>query len=87
MSNHLANQSSPYLLQHASNPVDWYPWGEEAFEKRGKRISRFFEYRLQYLSLVSIVMAHESFESEENCRDTEPAFCFCQGRPGGKAGC
>ncbi|MCY8932178.1 thioredoxin domain-containing protein [Bacillus atrophaeus] len=27
------NEKSPYLLQHAHNPVDWYPWGEEAFEK------------------------------------------------------
>ena len=33
MSNHLKDQSSPYLLQHADNPVDWYPWGKEAFEK------------------------------------------------------
>src|SRR5881397_2592214 len=32
-SNHLAGQSSPYLLQHADNPVDWYPWGEEALRK------------------------------------------------------
>ena len=30
MSNHLAGQTSPYLLQHAENPVDWYPWGDEA---------------------------------------------------------
>jgi len=29
--NRLANETSPYLLQHAENPVDWYPWGEEAF--------------------------------------------------------
>ena len=33
MSNRLARESSPYLLQHAHNPVDWYPWGEEAFDK------------------------------------------------------
>ncbi len=33
MANRLAKESSPYLLQHAHNPVDWYPWGEEAFEK------------------------------------------------------
>ena len=33
MSNHLQGQTSPYLLQHADNPVDWYPWCEEAFEK------------------------------------------------------
>ena len=31
--NHLINETSPYLLQHAHNPVDWYPWGAEAFEK------------------------------------------------------
>lgn len=33
MSNHLVNESSPYLLQHAETPVDWYPWGMEAFKK------------------------------------------------------
>ncbi|GIM27636.1 hypothetical protein CPJCM30710_03020 [Clostridium polyendosporum] len=32
-SNRLINQKAPYLLQQAYNPVDWYPWGEEAFEK------------------------------------------------------
>jgi len=31
--NRLIHEKSPYLLQHAKNPVDWYPWGEEAFEK------------------------------------------------------
>lgn len=31
--NRLINEKSPYLLQHAYNPVDWYPWGEEAFDK------------------------------------------------------
>ena len=31
--NRLAASSSPYLLQHAGNPVDWYPWGDEAFER------------------------------------------------------
>ncbi|HEX2799681.1 MAG TPA: DUF255 domain-containing protein, partial [Thermoanaerobaculia bacterium] len=33
MANRLARESSPYLRQHAHNPVDWYPWGDEAFEK------------------------------------------------------
>jgi len=33
MPNHLANETSPYLLQHAENPVDWFPWGEEALQK------------------------------------------------------
>ena len=31
--NHLQNETSPYLLQHKDNPVDWYPWGEEAFAR------------------------------------------------------
>ena len=31
--NHLQGQTSPYLLQHAENPVDWYPWGPEALER------------------------------------------------------
>ena len=31
--NHLINEKSPYLLQHANNPVDWYPWGDESFNK------------------------------------------------------
>ena len=34
--NHLAGEKSPYLIQHAANPVDWYPWGEVAFAKAGK---------------------------------------------------
>ena len=33
MSNRLKNEISPYLLQHAENPVDWFPWGDEAFEQ------------------------------------------------------
>ena len=33
MPNKLINETSPYLLQHAHNPVDWYPWGEEALQK------------------------------------------------------
>ena len=33
MPNRLARERSPYLLQHANNPVDWFPWGEEAFAK------------------------------------------------------
>lgn len=33
MSNKLKNENSPYLLQHSENPVDWYPWNQEAFDK------------------------------------------------------
>jgi hypothetical protein len=40
--NRLSQESSPYLLLHAHNPVDWYPWGPEALEKAAQRISRSF---------------------------------------------
>src|SRR4029077_18768758 len=40
--NHLINEKSPYLLQHAHNPVDWYPWGEEAFAKARKENKSIF---------------------------------------------
>ena len=39
MSNHLADATSPYLLQHANNPVDWYPWGPDALD-RARRDNR-----------------------------------------------
>ncbi|XP_061371636.1 uncharacterized protein LOC133314208 [Gastrolobium bilobum] len=40
--NRLASEQSPYLLQHAHNPVDWYPWGEEAFAETRKRDALIF---------------------------------------------
>ena len=41
--NRLATEHSPYLLQHADNPVDWYPWGDEAMARRhAARTGRFF---------------------------------------------
>ncbi|TKI71204.1 thioredoxin domain-containing protein [Sulfurimonas crateris] len=63
-SNSLAKETSPYLLQHKDNPVDWHPWGEEAFLKAKK------ENKLIFLSIGYStchwchVMAHESFENE-----------------------
>lgn len=65
MSNHLKNQSSPYLLQHAENPVDWYPWGEEAFEKAEKENKPVFLSVGYSTCHWCHVMAHESFEDEE----------------------
>ncbi|CAG8462636.1 12261_t:CDS:10 [Dentiscutata erythropus] len=68
--NRLSKEKSPYLLQHANNPVDWYPWCEEAFEKARN------ENKLIFLS------AHESFENEAvakimnehfvNVKETQP---------------
>ena len=62
--NHLINESSPYLLQHAHNPVDWYPWGEEAFAKarlENKPVLLSIGYSACHWCHV---MAHESFEDE-----------------------
>ncbi len=65
MVNHLAQEKSPYLLQHAHNPVDWYPWGEATFEK-AKRESKPVFLSIGYATCHWChVMAHESFEDEE----------------------
>jgi len=66
--NGLVNETSPYLLQHAHNPVDWYPWGEEALEKarkEGKPILLSIGYSACHWCHV---MAHESFENEDIAR-------------------
>lgn len=63
--NRLAFEKSPYLLQHAENPVDWYPWGDEAFKKAAK------ENKLIFLSVGYStchwchVMERESFENKD----------------------
>lgn len=63
MSNHLKNATSPYLLQHAENPVDWYPWCGEAFEK-AKREDKPIFLSIGYSTCHWChVMAHESFEN------------------------
>ena len=64
MSNRLASETSPYLLQHADNPVEWYPWGDEAFElarQAGKPVLLSVGYSACHWCHV---MAHESFEDE-----------------------
>ncbi|OJF14663.1 thioredoxin domain-containing protein [Couchioplanes caeruleus] len=74
MANRLATATSPYLLQHAGNPVDWWPWSAEAFEEARRR---------DVPVLISVgyaachwchVMAHESFEDEEIARQVNAAF-------------
>lgn len=62
MSNHLKNQTSPYLLQHADNPVHWYPWCKEAFEKAKKEEKPIFLSIGYSTCHWCHVMAHESFE-------------------------
>lgn len=65
MSNHLKTQSSPYLLQHAENPVEWYPWGEEAFRRAREEDKPVFLSIGYSTCHWCHVMAHESFEDEE----------------------
>jgi uncharacterized protein len=63
--NRLAQEKSPYLLQHAHNPVDWYPWGEEAFSKARRENKPIFLSIGYSTCHWCHVMAHESFEDEE----------------------
>ncbi len=63
--NHLSRESSPYLLQHADNPVDWYPWGPEAFEK-AKKDGKLIFLSVGYSSCHWChVMEKESFRNKE----------------------
>ena len=65
MSNKLQYSSSPYLLQHANNPVNWYPWGPEALEK-AKAENKLILVSIGYSACHWChVMEHESFEDEE----------------------
>jgi hypothetical protein len=65
MPNRLAQETSPYLLQHANNPVDWHPWGEEAFS-RAKAENKPIFLSIGYTACHWChVLAHESFEDPE----------------------
>jgi uncharacterized protein len=65
LANRLQHETSPYLQQHADNPVDWYPWGEEAFAEAKRRDVPIF-LSVGYSSCHWChVMAHESFEDDE----------------------
>ena len=63
--NRLIHESSPYLLQHATNPVDWYPWGEDAFEKARREDKPIFLSIGYSTCHWCHVMAHESFADED----------------------
>lgn len=72
--NRLVNESSPYLLQHADNPVDWHPWGEEAFAK-AQREDKPVLVSIGYATCHWChVMAHESFEDDEIASLMNEAF-------------
>ena len=63
--NHLIHEKSPYLLQHAYNPVDWYPWGKEALEKAKKENKPIFLSIGYSACHWCHVMEQESFEDPE----------------------
>ncbi len=81
MANRLARERSPYLQQHADNPVDWYPWGDEAFAAAAR------EDRPIFLSIGYStchwchVMAHESFEDAGDRGRAQPRLRLDQARP------
>ncbi|MBN1310829.1 MAG: thioredoxin domain-containing protein, partial [Anaerolineae bacterium] len=65
MPNRLAKETSPYLLQHKDNPVNWYPWGEEALARAGSEDKPIFLSVGYSTCHWCHVMAHESFEDEQ----------------------
>ena len=74
MSNRLSTERSPYLLQHAENPVDWRPWGPEVFEE-AKRTDKPVLLSIGYSTCPWChVMAHESFEDETVAQAVNAAF-------------
>ena len=72
--NKLADESSPYLLQHAHNPVNWYPWGDEALQK-AKEEDKPILVSIGYSACHWChVMEHESFEDEETAQLMNDSF-------------
>ncbi len=72
--NRLADETSPYLRQHADNPVDWFPWGNEAFEL-ASRLDRPVFLSIGYSACHWChVMAHESFEDPATAQDLNHSF-------------
>jgi len=67
-SNRLVHETSPYLLQHAHNPVDWFPWGAEALDKARKENKPIFLSIGYSACHWCHVMAHESFEDEQTAK-------------------
>jgi uncharacterized protein YyaL (SSP411 family) len=74
MSNRLAKESSPYLLQHQNNPVDWYPWGEEAIERARSEDKPIFLSIGYSACHWCHVMEHESFENASIARALNENF-------------
>jgi len=74
MVNSLISEKSPYLLQHANNPVDWHPWSEEAFEQARQKDKPVFLSIGYSTCHWCHVMAHESFEDQQVAKLINDAF-------------
>ena len=86
MPNRLASETSPYLLQHADNPVDWYPWGDEAFA-RARAEDKPVLVSIGYAACHWChVMEHESFEDAAVAPRHERLVRVREGRPRGAPG-
>ena len=83
--NRLARERSPYLLQHAANPVDWYPWGDEAFEKARREDKPIFLSIGYSTCHWCHVMEHESFENQDVAGGAQRELRLDQGRSRGAA--
>ena len=79
--NRLAGETSPYLLQHQHNPVDWYPWGPEALEKSRREDKPIFLSVGYAACHWCHVMEKESFESEAVARILHDALAPLYARP------
>ena len=76
MANRLSKEKSPYLLQHKDNPVDWYPWCEEAFQKARAEDKPIFLSIGYSTCHWCHVMAHESFEDEKTAKLLNKFVCI-----------
>lgn len=76
MANKLSSEKSPYLLQHKDNPVNWYPWSEEAFQKAKNEDKPIFLSIGYSTCHWCHVMAHESFEDDETAKLLEAFVCI-----------
>ncbi len=76
MANKLANEKSPYLLQHKNNPVNWYPWGKDAFDKARDEDKPIFLSIGYSTCHWCHVMAHESFEDNEIAELLDDYVCI-----------
>ena len=68
-SNHLVNETSPYLLQHVNNPVDWYPWGPEALKRQEE--NKLILISIGYAACHWCHVIKRKFSRSRSCKNNE----------------